>query len=210
MKPVSAPDTHEAVQRLLPWLPGGTLDEAETALVQAHLHSCALCRADLDWQHKLGAAEPAPDPAFDPDRALARLLPRLEPQSPRGGLRDWWRTSSAASGTWLRWTVAAQFAVIGVLAAMLVQPGGERAGYRALGAAARTDGNLVVMFTPDTSEAELRRIVRASGARVVDGPTVTDAWVLSVPAAGSKDALARLRAERSVRLAQPLLAESRP
>ena len=53
-------------------------------------------------------------------------------------------------------------------------------------------------------------VVRASGARMVDGPTVTDAYVLSVPAAKATDALARLRAEPSVRLAQPLAAGDRP
>ena len=29
----------------------------------------------------------------------------------------------------------------------------------------------------------MRRILQASGARVVDGPTVTDAYVLALPAA---------------------------
>ena len=68
----------------------------------------------------------------------------------------------------------------------------------------------MVVFRPDTPEREMRRILQASGARVVDGPTATDAYLLAVPAAQAAPALARLRAERAVTLAQPLAAGARP
>jgi hypothetical protein len=38
---------------------------------------------------------------------------------------------------------------------------------------------LAVVFRPDTPEHELRRIVRANGARIVGGPTTADAWLLA-------------------------------
>jgi hypothetical protein len=190
------PGTHEAVRQLLPWRLAGTLARPELAMVEAHLGACAECRADLEWQRRLRAAAPAPDGAFDIDRAFAALLPRLGPQPPRIGVLARWRHAAAANGAWLRWTAVAQLAVIGVLSIMLVRPAAD---YRALGAPARTEGNAVVMFRPDTPERELRRILQASGARLVDGPTVTAAYVLALPAA-----LARLRAERAVTLAQPL------
>ena len=39
-------DAHEQVQMLLPWHVNGTLDPAESALVETHLEACAECRAD--------------------------------------------------------------------------------------------------------------------------------------------------------------------
>jgi hypothetical protein len=68
---------------------------------------------------------------------------------------------------------------------------------------------LVVTFKPDTSERELRRIVRASGARIVGGPTVTDAWLLGTEEAPAP-VLARLRAEPAVTLAETLGAGDKP
>jgi hypothetical protein len=206
----SDPVTHEKVQRLLPWLLAGTLDSTDLALVQPHLAACAQCRADLAWQHKLRAAAPLPDTAFDADRAFAQLLPRLGPQAARIGALDRWRRAAAANSAWLRWTAVAQLAAIGVLSLMLARPWSGATDYRAMGAAPQAQGNLVVVFKPDSTERDMRRILRASGARVVDGPTVTDAYVLALPASQQASALTRLRAEPSVTLAQPLSAESRP
>ena len=203
------PVTHEKAQRLLPWLLAGTLDSVELAQVQAHLLTCAQCRADLDWQRKLRAAAPLPDSAFDAGRAFAQLLPRLGPQAPRFGVLARWRRATAANSAWLRWTAVAQLAAIGVLSLMLARPSTEPGDYRAMGAAPQSQGNLVVVFRPDTTEREMRRILQASGARVVDGPTVTDAYVLALPASQAGAALTHLRAEPAVTLAQPLAAESR-
>ena len=86
----------------------------------------------------------------------------------------------------------------------------KAAGTGALGAAPAAQGQAVVVFRPETPEGELRRIVRASGARIVGGPTVTDAWVLAVPEAQGASLLARLRAEPAVLLAEPLAREGRP
>jgi hypothetical protein len=207
---LAKPVTHQAVQQLLPWMLAGTLDSAELAMIQPHLQSCAQCQADLAWQRKLRAAAPPPDAGFDADRAFAQLLPRLGPQAPRVSMLGRWRKAAAANGAWLKWTAAAQLAAIGVLSVLLARPWHDGAGYRALGAAARADANAVVVFRPDTTEREMRRILQASGARVVDGPTVTDAYVLALPASRADAALARMRAERAVTLAQPLAAGAPP
>jgi hypothetical protein len=194
------PRTHQAVQRMLPWLLAGTLEPADLAVAEPHLRECAACRADLAWQRKLRAAAPAPDGAFDADRAFAQLLPRLGPQAPRAGVLARWRRAAAANDAWLRWTAVAELAAIAVLSVMLARPAPD---YRAMGAPA-ADGNAVIVFRPDTPERDLRRILKAAGARVVDGPTVTDAYVLALPAADASATLARLRAEPAVTLAQPL------
>jgi anti-sigma factor RsiW len=207
---------HHEAQDALPWLANGTLAGAELERVQAHVETCAHCRADLALLRTVHAAGPGPDLDFDPDRALARLMPQLDAAPPaqeqaQPGLLQRWRNRLAANdGTWLRAAVAAQFCAIAVLAAFLARPGAQPDSYRALGAAgANGTARVVVTFRPDTPEAELRRIVRASGARIVGGPTVTDAWL--VGADGQLDpVLARLRAEPAVTLAEPLVVDQRP
>ena len=204
------PATHHKVQQLLPWLLAGTLDSAERALAESHVQACEHCRADLDWQRKLRSAAHPPDGGFDADRAFAKLLPRLGPQAPRLGVLERWRTAAAANSPWLRWTALAQLAAIGVLSILLARSGDDSGDYRAMGAAPQAQGGVVVVFKPDTTEREVRRILQASGARVADGPTVTGAYVLALPVSQARPALARLRAEPAVTLAQPLTAESPP
>jgi len=126
--------------------------------------------------------------------SVAATAPRMQP---------WWRTPAANQPSWLRWAAAAQFVAIVGLGALLLRPAEEPA-YRVLGSGTAASGNVVVMFQPNTSERELRRILQAQNARVVDGPTVTDAYLLSVPAASRDQALQALRAEAAVKLAEPM------
>ena len=213
---MNARTDHLDAQDALPWLANGTLAGAELERVQAHIATCAQCRADLALLRTVHAAGPGPDLDFDPDRALARLMPQLDapPVQARTGLLQRWRDRAAANDrTWLRAAVAFQFGAIAVLAALLARPSGQPdspASYRVLGAAgANGMARVVVTFRPETPEAELRRIVRASGARIVGGPTVTDAWL--VGADGRLDpVLARLRAEPAVTLAEPLVVDKQP
>ena len=79
--------------------------------------------------------------------------------------------------------------------------------YRTLGAAgAPPAANALVVFRPDATEAEMRRALRAADARVVGGPTVTDAYLLRIPALDA-EALARLRAEPAVARVESLEGE---
>ncbi|WP_332851646.1 zf-HC2 domain-containing protein [Duganella sp. S19_KUP01_CR8] len=185
------------------------------------------------------AASDALPEGVDMERALARLMPALGPQehaapaaqpSPAVGVDagasinananvsvnvsagrvSWWRAAAANQPSWLRWTVAAQWVAIIGLGALLLRPDSEPAPYRVLGSAVSSGGNLVVIFQPDTTERELRRILQAQGARVVDGPTVTDAYLLNVPAAGRAQALQSLRADPAVKLAEALDGSSAP
>lgn len=200
-------DAHRATQENLPWLLSGRLDEADRALAEDHVRACAACRADLAALRRLRAAAGQPDPACDADAALARLRGRIDApvvESPPA------RQSAANDSCWLRRAALAQCGVIVLLAALLAWRGDAGDAYRGLGAAPALQGQAVVVFRPETTERELRRIVQASGARIVDGPTVTDAWVLAMPQQDADRLLARLRAEPAVLLAEPLGAEGRP
>lgn len=189
---------HQAVQELLPWYATGQLAPRDAELVQQHLCTCHECRRDLEWDRAMCAA-PSEEPAgIDMERALARLRPALGARESAPGTG----AAPARPGPGLRWVLAAQWLLIAGLLVLLARP--EPAPrYQALGAA-RATGNLIVTFRPETSERELRRILQTHGARVVDGPTATDAYLLSVPAHARTAALQALRVEPAVILAASL------
>ncbi|MBD8566015.1 zf-HC2 domain-containing protein [Oxalobacteraceae sp. CFBP 8763] len=209
---------HREAQDLLPWLANGRLDDAELQRVQAHLDTCATCRADLDTLCTLQDAADLPAPGLDVDKAFARLLPQLDAVTPADAapVIPGWRTRLAANdGRWLRAAVGLQFCAIVVLGTLLVRPSGDMQvavqddAYRVLGAEAGADSIVAVTFKPDTPEHELRRIVTASGAHIVGGPTVTGAWMLG-SAQAPADVAARLRTESAVTLAEPLGVQASP
>jgi len=209
---------HREAQDLLPWLANGRLDGAELQRVQAHLDTCATCRADLDALYTLQDVGDLPLPGLDVDKAFARLLPQLDAVAPADAapVIPGWRTRLAANDArWLRAAVGLQFCAIVVLGALLLRPSGDTqmaaqdAAYRVLGAETGADSIVAVTFKPDTPEHELRRIVTASGAHIVGGPTVTGAWMLG-SAQAPADVAARLRTESAVTLAEPLGVQAGP
>ena len=69
---------------------------------------------------------------------------------------------------------------------------------------------MIVTFRPDTSEQDLRNTLNESHARLVDGPTAADAYVLHVPAAERAAALVKLRQRANIVLAEPIDAAGAP
>lgn len=208
--PLSFNERHEAAQQLLPWFVTDRLDPAERASVAAHVETCEACRADLAAERALAAAVAGQRddalPAWE--RVAARLdakpivstpAPRRRTRDPFAGLRR-----AAARPSTLRWVVAAQFAAVLVLgASVATEP--RPAPYRVLGdAPSARAGNVLAMFRPQTTEARFREALQASGARLVDGPTTAHAYVLEVPGGAGGAALARLRRDPEVTMAEPI------
>lgn len=133
--------------------------------------------------------------------------------------RGWRRRllDAFGGGGWRNWALAAQGVVIAGLGVLLWpvvggQSADERATpvYRALGSGAVAAPDVVVMFQPEARLADVQRVLQASGARIVDGPTVTGAYLVDVEAARMPQLLAVLRADPAVRLAEPLGARAAP
>jgi len=207
-------ERHRAVQALLPWHAAQTLAADERERVEAHLAECPRCQADLAFERRLQAAHATlgGEAGHDVERDWARLASHLDEPAParRAGPRAAvarWREQWQTLGAGLRGVLLAQCALIAALGVALALPFGGA--YRALGAApANAAGNLLVMFRAEASEAQLRAALQAAGARVVDGPTAAGAWVLAVPASRKDAALESLRAQPTVKLAEPLAERS--
>jgi anti-sigma factor RsiW len=181
--------THRIVDVLLPWFVNGTLENEERALVERHLDDCQRCRREVEWLRELHAAcAVVAVPGGSP--AASRLHRQLMARHQR--VRPW-------SGA----VIAAQLAAILVLGTLVVGSDETRAPYRTLGAAA-SSASIVVVFDPATTESDFRSSLRAAGARIVDGPTQANAYLLDVPADATEHAIRTLKADRRVVLVESL------
>jgi len=209
---VNLDSAHNEVRDLLPWFVMGTLGEEERRLVDEHVQACTACRGELEWERQLRAANNVAMPERDVDRAFAAMRARLPAPVRKASVLERLQEilDRLLPRPWLGWAVAVQALAIVGLAAVLVtgrvQPGAQEAHtYRALSRpAAAEPARLVVAFAPQTQVGELRRVLLASDARIVDGPTAADAYILAVAPERAEATLQQLRAEPSVLLVQSL------
>jgi anti-sigma factor RsiW len=188
-------DPHAETQKLLPWYVVDQLDATDRMVVDAHLADCEECRAELAAERRLQSA--VADLPADAGNGWDRLAASLNERPVRRPLLK--RPVHVA------WFVAAQAAVVLLVVTVVIQRQPEPAPYHALGdAPAARVGNMLVMFGPATSEPALRKALDLSHARLVDGPTATGAYILSVAPDQRASALAILRAQPGVTLAEPI------
>jgi hypothetical protein len=218
-------DPHREVLALLPWHVTGQLDAADTARVDAHLETCADCRAGRDRAQRLDR-EIVRAPV-DVDEGWALLRARLDggghgrrreardqavpgnrrlppPPAPGRSARSPWLDWLRGAGLWAPLGAAAMLGIV-------MLPTQVPARFGALGSAASpAAGNMVVIFRPDTSEAVFRQTLRGAQARLVDGPTAANAYVLRVSTTARPAALASLRRQPQIVLAEPIDGERQP
>lgn len=191
---------HRKVEKLLPWLLVEGLPAAELAQVRRHIEGCQQCQSDLAWQRQLlQVGEPSRIAEPDVERAFAAMSDRLGPDSRPSTQRFAWLS---LHGSWLPWVLGAQSFAIVLLSVALWRTSEAPAPYQTLGTPVTSSGKLLVTFREATPEAELRRILRGSNTRIVNGPTLSGGYVLS--AADVPLAVKTLRQEHAVTLAEPL------
>lgn len=205
---------HQAVQLLLPWHGNAMLSASEAARVEAHVAECPRCQADLGWQARFRLASADAVPAARPPSELDRRWVALRKQLVSADVPH----SRAARGRSLRRSVSlgwsfALAAQAGLLLAFVLvaawpalSPQVEA--YRGLGAGpVSTAANAIIVFGADATEAQIRAALRAGDARLVGGPTVTDAYLLQLRTT-DRATLARLRAQPGVLRVESLEAEA--
>jgi len=199
---------HAAVDPLLPWYVNGTLRGEELGRVEQHIAACEQCRREVAWLRDVFAAcaaiEPIPDvPASPGAMGTPSIAVPTRPPTWRTRVSAGWQSTQP----WMRMLMAAQLAGLVILGTLLAAEPRRESSFQTLGAPTgqgRTRDAIAVVFDPAITEAELRRVITGAGARIVDGPTVTHAFVLEVAAAQSAEAVQKLRAEPLVRLAEPM------
>ncbi|GAB3369850.1 hypothetical protein GCM10027431_17230 [Lysobacter rhizosphaerae] len=209
---------HLEAQRLLPWWVNGTLEASEFERMSHHLDECAQCRREVEELQQLRETYAQAAPAM-PAPSFARLRRRVQASDKSPAPLQWrdWHRAWPQMPLWLRGLVVAQglgILVLGgtLLMSMVPDPGVQRDGpavYHALGAtdALPVDAQsrqLVVVFEPAMSQERMRALLRANGARIIDGPNEAGAYVLAIPAARVASAHAALRATQGVVLVEPL------
>ena len=200
---------HRSAQDLLPWFVNGTLEAAEAASVARHVAGCERCQKDATEQAQLraSASASARDVTGDVERDWAVLRSRIAAATPSPAHRH----ESATWRSWRRWlplTVAVQGAFILALVLVLVVGPSRDEGYRALGSqAAAAEANAIAVFRSDATSEQMRDALHAAGARIVGGPTVTDAYLLRL-ANPTPQVLSRLRAQPGVLRAEALQEEA--
>jgi anti-sigma factor RsiW len=206
---------HHDAEELLPWYVTGQLEGDELELVEHHLSSCAHCRRQLAFERQIVGEFAGLTPEVD--AGWERLRQRLEtpqplipprPAAPRRGWRD--RIAGDAAAFWETLTrpavaafAAAEVAFVAIAGTVLFSL--SQPSYQALGSAPPPQSaNVIAMFRADTTESQMRDLLRSNGASLVGGPTPTDAFLLRVPPKSRRDALARLRSNKHVVMAQPI------
>ena len=197
---------HDEAEELLPWYANGQLDDADRAKVDAHLSSCAHCRQQLALDRQLIDEFQAMTPELE--SGWARLRNRIQTPAPiqtfnakqPGVLAEVWAFLTRPAVATLAAAQLAFVVVSGIVLLSLSQPA-----YHTLGSAPPpAAGNVIVMFRADATEQDIRNVLRAAGASMVDGPTPANAYLLHVAPARRQLVLKRLQADDNVQMAQPI------
>jgi anti-sigma-K factor RskA len=217
---------HSEVWALLPWYVNGTLTDQEIAAVEAHLATCADCQCELARCREITAAVRAEQPRWAPspkhfDRLLTQIevLEARQVQHPRG--RRQWRFWVYSLRGWLQgtprtvqWALAVQAALIVVLTGALFWPmeSSPPLLYQTLTRPSEPrpadQMRLRVVFAEDITEKEIRALLNRIGATIVQGPSAVGIYTIElapgIAPTGLGSALEALRADRNVRLAEPV------
>jgi anti-sigma-K factor RskA len=207
---------HRDVEHLLPWYANGTLDDDDAQRVAAHLSECATCRGEVAAMHAVMHAGDVVAPhedARDAERAWAHMHQRLHAARRTPIVRfDSLRRVRAGwnnAAPWIRVALAAQCAVVAVLAAFALRTPAapEPQAFQTLSATpapTSSKDTLLVVFDPRLTDAQLRELLGANHARIVDGPNATGAFLVAVPDGQAEPVRNALRASPGVAMAERL------
>jgi len=230
---------HEQTWLLLPWLANDRLSGAEREHAEQHVRLCDACTRELAAQRALCDALSAPERVtYAPGPSFRKLLERIdgpvaqasrgsEPAAPRGetvALRIRAKTRTANAALWrppgLAWA-ASFLAMVAMTALVAVAYHWSEARYVTVldRSAAHPPQVLQIAFDRELTIGEVGKLLRADGARVVEGPDATGIFGVAPVAQPGEHELnqqqlrrlaSRLRADPRVRWVQPIDMDDTP
>jgi len=210
------PDTHAEAWALLPFLVNGRITPEEREWVELHVQSCEDCRREVAEQQPLAAEMRSSEPpAFSSEqRAFAKLWTRIE-AAEAAMSSEGEDIAQAAGGTrrkttrWLAAAVFVQAIGLALLGASTLR-NSDANGYRTVTSAeaAYMGPSVRLVFTADTSMADVAEILSLHGLEIVAGPRgagVFTAALTDRSDGSSAETIARkLRQNAHVQFAEPV------
>jgi Putative zinc-finger len=225
-------EEHPQISQLIPWYVNGTIGELERQKVDAHVHTCALCREELLLERRIYREMTAERGVeYMPAASLKRLQARLDGLDAEAASMDQGAvepTSRQQPGREqpprheMRWqrSMAASIAVLAVAVSLVVANQWKQLRARELSPSYHTvtasetrapDEVIRAVFSPTITLVELQAILDEAQLRIISGPT--EAGVYSLAANSSRpvsSSLALLRGHATVRFAESTQPRSEP
>jgi hypothetical protein len=197
---------HDRVWSNLPWFVNQTLSADEQREAAAHLSSCLTCRRELAGLRTLQNVVAARTLEPRREAALDRLHERMNENTESRRIFPWAAAAVLAIVTGLTALVALNTGLIG-------SSGGTSA-FITLGSRTITmvDDNVAsarIVFDQDMTELQLRKLLLAVDAELIDGPTPRGAYTIAFPeidsSTGMHSAVAVLRESKRVIFVEPIV-----
>ncbi len=183
------PDTHAEAWALLPWLANGRIGLPDREWVEAHVQSCAECRAEIISQRELAArmsqagAVAMPAEAEEEQQSFDKLWARVEASEVASlqGTGSESMLSGGRSSRTVRWLAAAvvvQAIGLGILGTTALRGGAQPSAANAHGGFTtvataereRIAPTLRVVFASDASVGTINTLLAHQGLTIVEGP----------------------------------------
>ena len=203
------------IGHLLSFYANGTLTGADRDRVEAALRDDPQAKTLLEWEKSLRQAV-RNDPSLDiaEDRGLAQVMQRIRAEAKPAAQPVIKRTKSPSSSApsrvleWFRWSpalamacgiVAVQFGVI----VHMYQARGEESAYSGVrGIGKRAESFVRVTFKPESTESDLRTLLRGLQAEIVSGPSQLGDYYLVVKSDAVQSTLTALQSNPHVESAE--------
>lgn len=213
-------DPHRHIIEILPWYANGSLDPLEAVEVEAHLAVCPRCQKELQWCRDIAhSVQTMDDPEWVPSPGhFDSLIEKVNASSSAQGRVMAWRDrftlfvrSIRQSPAEMRWMLAMQTVAVVLLAGALIvlMPYQQPEYYQTLSSPTKADPNDVprvqIALSEDTKEKEIRSLLLAMHASIVQGPNSLGVYVVALPKHSPSQlaqVLGELRAHPKVRFAE--------
>jgi hypothetical protein len=217
------PDTHAEAWNMLPWLANGRIQSTDREWVEAHVHACAECRAELASQRMLAThmrdAGPSTEAGNgDEQRSFDKLWARVE-ASERATVTSGMPGPDAAprrvSGTvrWLAAAVIVQGIGLALFGFNALRSSPAGAGFHTVTSVDTPRAaapSVSIVFTPDASIATINTLLGHQGLSIVAGPGLSGNFTATLSAdavaagASAESVAAVISRDPHVAFAQPV------